>query len=158
LDPGEPADAVTSFQALHWFAGEPFWSRLRATLRPDGLFVAAGYAWFSVSPEVDAAVEGLLPALDPYWAPGNRLLMQGFAGLDVPFPEVSAPRFEIAVDWTRDELLAYLATWSAVVRSREVEGRDLLAGIAATLHEAWPDEVPRRVRMPVAVRAFRNPG
>lgn len=150
------ADLIAVFQALHWFAGERFYARVRAGLRPGGVFAAATYAWFTVTPAVDAVIqEELLPAIAPHWSERNQLLFQGYRTLAVPMDELAVPPFAIALEWTREELVAYLRTWSAVTRLREVEGRDVLAEIAPVLHDVWPDDGPRAVTMPLAVRAFR---
>lgn len=157
LDIGtERADLVATFQALHWFAGEPFWSRVRATLRPGGILAAVSYAWFSISPTVDVVIaDRLLPALDPHWSPRNRLLFEGYRTVDVPFEELAPATFAIDLVWTRTQLEAYLGTWSAVTRLREVEGRDVIAEIAPALADAWPDDAPRDVTMPLWIRVFR---
>lgn len=150
------ADVVAVFQALHWFHGEPFWSRVRATLRPGGLFVAACYAWFYVDPAVGAvSTEFLLPALAPHWSPRNQLLFDGYSTIDVPFNEIATPEFTIRLTWTRTELVAYVATWSAVAKVHE-GGRDILAELDARLRQVWPDDEARSVRMPIHIRAFRT--
>ncbi|MDP2315726.1 MAG: methyltransferase domain-containing protein [Pseudomonadota bacterium] len=155
LDVGTPADLVVTAQALHWFAGEPFWSRVRATLRPGGVFAAFGYAWLTVAPDVDRILGDLLhPALEPHWSPRNRLLLDGYRAVEVPFAELAAPPFAIAVTWTRAELLAYFGTWSAVTAAR-AQGHDVLGDLDPRLAAAWPDDQPRRVEMPLALRVFR---
>lgn len=74
LDIGERADLVVTAQALHWFAGAPFWERVAATSRPGGVFAAFGYAPFTVAPDIDAVLGH--PALEPHWSPRNRLLRE----------------------------------------------------------------------------------
>lgn len=156
LDVGEPADVVTVFQALHWFAEPAFFERVRRALRPDGRFVVVGYAWFSVSPDIDDVVQrSLLTPLARLWSPKNTLLLDGYRDVSVPFAEQPAPRFTIEVDWTRAELLAYAATWSAVTRQHEAGGADPIAATDAALAPLWPHEDRRRVTMPLAVRAFQ---
>lgn len=155
LDVGGRADLVVTAQALHWFAGAPFWARVGTTLRPGGVFAAFGYAPFTIAPEIDAVLAADLRApLEPHWSPRNRLLLAGYRTVDVPFAEIPAPPFSIAVAWTRAELLAYLGTWSAVTGLR-TQGHDLLGALAPKLAAVWPDEGARTVEMPLALRAFR---
>ncbi|MFN7144379.1 MAG: class I SAM-dependent methyltransferase, partial [Myxococcota bacterium] len=149
------ADLVTVFQALHWFVGDAFFDRVRATLRPGGVFAAVCYGWFHVDADVDAVIEGrLLPTIHPHWSPRNHLLFDGYRSVAVPFVERDAPAFAITLAWTRPQLIAYLGTWSAVARIGEVEGRDVLAEIAPLLAEVWPDEGARTVTMPISMRVF----
>jgi SAM-dependent methyltransferase len=154
LAPDAPVDLVTTFQALHWFAGEPFWAAVRRALRQGGVFAAVTYAWLTVDPDVDARVATILPVLAPYWSPRNQLLFDGYRTIAIPFAPLPVPDFAITLAWTRDELLRYLGTWSAVAALRE-SGRDVLAELEPRLAEVWPGEGAREVRMPLAVRAFR---
>ncbi len=154
-DVAGPADLVVTAQALHWFAGEPFWSRVRATLRPGGVFAAFGYAWLTIAPDIDALLaEALMPALEPHWSPRNRLLHAGYRTVEVPFAEIPTPAFVITVAWTRAELLAYFGTWSATTALR-AQGGDVLGDIAPRLAALWPEDAARTVTMPLALRAFR---
>ena len=156
LDVGEPADVVTVFQALHWFAEPGFFERVRRTLRPGGRLFVVGYAWFNVDAAVDKVVaDTLLAALAPLWSPKNALLLNGYRDVSVPLAEQATPRFTIELDWTREALLAYASTWSAVSRSRELGGIDPIAATDAALAPRWPTGDRRRVTMPLAVRAFR---
>lgn len=152
----EPVDLVGVFQALHWFAGPAFWSRVAQSLRPGGLLAVAGYGWFYVDPAVDALIEQqLLPALAPHWSPRNRLVMEGYREVELPFPELPAgPPLAMELAWTRAQLLDYLGTWSAVSTLRE-QGTDPLAALGPLLRVAWPDEGVRVVTMPLFLRVFR---
>jgi SAM-dependent methyltransferase len=152
----DDADLVVVHQALHWFAGPAFYSRVAAALRPGGLFVVVGYAWFEVDAEVDRVVaEMLLPALAPHWSERNRLVMDGYRAVELPWRERLAPAFAIEVDWTREALWAYVQTWSAAAALRAAQGDGVLDAPAAALRVAWPDATARRVRMPLSVRAWQ---
>ena len=156
LDVGGGADVLTVFQALHWFAGDAFWARVQETLKPGGLFVVVGYAWFTVIPEVDTVLyETLLPALAPYWSEKNQLLLDGNRGMTIPFTQVDTPDFAISVNWTVEQLLGYLGTWSAVTRMVETGLENPVAAVESRLRAAWGTSESRLVTMPLSVRAFR---
>jgi hypothetical protein len=54
---------------------------------------------------------------------------------------------------SRDQLLGYVGTWSAVARGRAVDGADPLAELERRLLPAWPDAGARRiVRWPLGLR------
>jgi hypothetical protein len=40
----------------------------------------------------------------------------GYRDMPFPFAEIATPDFEIRLEWTLDDLLAYLRTWSATQR------------------------------------------
>ncbi len=153
-------DAICVAQALHWFDLDAFWPAVQRLLRPGGVFAAWGYAWFTVTPEVDRVVAAqLLPRLAPYWAPQNRLLWDGYRAIDFPFAPLAAPDFAIAVRWTADQLWDYVASWSAARRCVEAEGTAALAPMRAALLAAWgAPPAPRRITMPLVVRIGRWEG
>jgi len=149
------ADLIMVHQAVHWFDHPAFYARVRRGLAPGGLFVVVGYAAFGVAPAVDAWFRDRAgPLLDPYWAPQNRVLMDGYRALAVPFPERPAPPFAIEVHWSREALAAYLGTWSAVAALRAAGHARAWDAALGELRTAWPDPAPRRVTMPLTVRVF----
>jgi SAM-dependent methyltransferase len=149
-------DLVLAAQALHWFDLERFYATVTRALKPGGVFAALGYSWFRVDAALDARLrEFLLKPLAPYWAQGNRELWSGYAGIAFPFAALEAPAFAIEVDWTLQQLLAYVATWSAAKRYRMEVGDDVTAPARALLAGQWGDG-PRRVTMPLTLRVGRK--
>jgi SAM-dependent methyltransferase len=150
-------DAVTIAQALHWFDLPAFITEVRRVTKPGALFAAWCYANCSVTPAVDAVIAHLYDdVLGAYWPPERRLVDEGYASLDIPFRPVAAPAFEMRVDWTGRQLLAYLGSWSAAQRHLQATGHDAVAAIADELLSAWHDpEHVHPVRWTLAVRAGR---
>lgn len=151
-------DAVCVAQALHWFDFARFFPEVLRVLRPGGLFVAWGYAWFQVTPAFDTAFQAhILQSLAADWAPQNALLWNGY--VDVPFPltRIAPPQMAIVCAWDLHQLLAYVATWSAVRRHAERTDADLLGEALPTLIRHWGDpEAIREVRMPLTILAGRS--
>jgi SAM-dependent methyltransferase len=158
--PDASFDAVCVAQALHWFDHARFWAEARRVMKPGALFAAWGYSWMRVSPDFDAAMQReLLAPLQALWAPQNALLWAGYRGIDVPFNEQAAPSFEIRLDWSLTDLLAYVLTWSAVRNLLARDGPAAFEAIATRLAPHWGDapEAPRTVTMPLAMRVGRKP-
>ena len=150
--PGASCDLVLAAQALHWFDLDAFYSEARRVLRPGGLLAAIGYGWFFVDPVVDEIVgRALLKPLEPMWAPGNWLLVDGYRTIDFPGEEVRLTPCAVHLAWTLEQLGAYVGSWSAVQRWEP--GR--LAAALDELAAVWPDGQPRPVFMPVIARAAR---
>lgn len=151
------ADAVTVAQALHWFDLDAFVREVRRVARPGALFAAWSYANCTVTPAVDAIVTELYDGvLGPYWPPERALVDEGYASLALPFAPVAAPAFEMRVDWSAAQFLAYLASWSAAQRHRKATGEDAVAAVADEMYAAWGDAAqPRAVRWTLAIRAAR---
>ena len=87
--PGASCDLVLAAQALHWFDRDAFYAEARRILRSGGLLAAIGYGWFFVDPLIDEIVgRTLLKPLEPMWASGNWLLIDGYRTIDLPGDEL----------------------------------------------------------------------
>ena len=151
-------DLVTVAQAVHWFDFERFYAEVRRVLKPGGVIAVWTYAHFSVTPAVDAVVREFYEGVvGQYWPPERRLVEQAYRTLPFPFAEIPAPEFRYEVGWTLEQVLGYLASWSAVQRFRQAEGRDPLPELRASLEQAWgnPPHQILRAAWPIHVRAGR---
>jgi SAM-dependent methyltransferase len=135
-------DLVTVAQALHWFAGEIFYAEVRRVVRPGGVFAAWTYGMPQVVSEpVERVVHGFINGLlEPYWPPEIRLVLGGYASIDLPFEELETPAFEMKVEWTLAGFLGFVRTWSAVGRYVEERGEDPVLRLATELEEFWGSE------------------
>ena len=150
----QSVDLVTAAQALHWFDLEKFYSQARRVLKPDGIIAATAYKLATVSPSVDAVVNHYYSdVVGPYW-PDERRLVEKFEDLPFGFTEMETPAFEMMAQWSVEQLLGYLRTWSATQRFMAAEKRDPLEQVERDLRAAWGDE-ERRVIWPLTVRVGR---
>ena len=106
---------VVAAQAAHWFDWPPFTAEAGAR-RPSRRSRRAGRYGTASSTVAQRAVVALLPRRRG--APGRRSashIENGYRDLVLPWPAEPAARDE-PLQWTRDELLGYLSTWSATNR------------------------------------------
>jgi ubiquinone/menaquinone biosynthesis C-methylase UbiE len=131
-------DVVTVAQAVHWFDFERFYAEVRRVLRPGGLIAVWTYASFSLTPAAEAVVQDFYDnVVGRYWPPERRLVEQAYRTLPFPFAEIPAPEFLYETDWSLEHLIGYLASWSAVQRYKEAEGRDPLEALRPALEQVW---------------------
>jgi SAM-dependent methyltransferase len=155
LEPGS-VDLVTAAQAFHWFPFDAFFGEVLRVVRPGGVLAVWTYALAEITPSIDAVVEELYRGhLGHYWEPERRLVENGYRNVSFPFPEMSAPAFEMRLEWSVDDLIGYLATWSPLPRYIAERGTSPLDVVVPKLREAWGDDLARLVRWPLVVRAFR---
>lgn len=146
-------DLVTVAQALHWFDLARFYAEVRRVLSPKGAIAAWCYGEVSVDPVVDDVIRHFYnDIVGPYWPPQRRHVEQGYRDLPFPFVETMAPPFEMAQQWTADDLVAYVGTWSATQRYITATGTDPLPAMRQALAAAWPDAAARRVSWPLHLR------
>ncbi len=146
-------DLVTVAQALHWFAGDPFYAEVRRVLRPGGAIAAWTYDLLRIAPALDRLIAHLYgDILAGCWPPARQAVERRYANLPWPFADSRTLRFEMRARWRCDDLLDYLASWSAVSVFRRRHDHDPLAPLAAALRAAWGDSGVREVCWPVTLK------
>lgn len=153
-------DLVVAAQAAHWFDLPRYWAEVGRILKPGGLAALVGYGLLRIDPDLDAIIDGFYAGdLDGLWPPERRLVDRGYRGIDFPFREIEPPVLEMTTAWTRERLLGYVATWSAV-KAAEKAGGDPLPPFDAAVTRLWPDPLEvRSVRWPLLLRlGRREPG
>jgi len=156
----EPAsvDLVTVAQALHWFDCGRFYAEVRRVLRPAGLLAAWSYGICHID---SAPGDALLTdyyrnVVGPYWPAERRHVESGYRSLPFPGPELPVPPFEMAFDWNLEELMGYVASWSATMLYVKAQGVDPVPALRAAMAPLWGDPDARRaIRWPLTVRAAR---
>ena len=148
-------DVITVAQALHWFDLEQFFAEARRVLKPEGVLAAWAYKLATVTPSIDALVNHYYSdVVGPYW-PAERVLVEKFEELPFRRPEIEAPAFEMVAEWSVEQLLGYLSTWSATQRFIAAEKRDPLEGVEKELRKVWGAET-RRVTWPLTMKVGRT--
>jgi len=153
-------DLVAVAAALHWFVGETFFAEVRRVVRPGGVFAAWSYGMPNVdSDDVESVVNGFINGLlGPYWPPEIRMVLDGYAEINLPFEELAAPDFELQVEWPLGRFLGFARTWSAVGCYVEERGEDPVAKLADELGEVWhvgEGLLPIRYRLDLRVGRIR---
>ncbi len=150
-------DLITVAQALHWFPLPAFFHEAGRVLTGGGLLAIISYGLCTV-----VGLEGLVEdfhdrILKPWWPPARWVVVNGYRGVALPWPERSDPApAPIERRWTWRNMAGYLDTWSALVKARAA-GEDPLAAFLPVLREAW-GEGERTVRWPLRVRCCARPG
>ena len=153
--PDGSVDLLTVAQALHWFDFDRFYAEARRVLRPGGAIAAWSYNLLRGTPEISALVDRLAGEITgTYWPPERHWVDEEYRTIPFAFPEIPAPVFHHTESWNLERLVAYLRTWSSVVRYQAATGEDPLARLAPELAAAWGDpEATRVLDWPIYVRA-----
>lgn len=155
------ADAITVAQAFHWFRHDGFFTEARRVGRPRAVLAFWCYELAHVTPAVDEAVLRFYRGtLGPHWEPERRLVEEGYRSVQLPadFAGLTVPRFEMTAEWSCEDFIGYLGTWSALQKYRKVRGEDPLPAFGSELRGAWGQGgTPRTVRWPLSLRAARLP-
>lgn len=91
-----------------------------------------------------------------YWPPERRWVESAYRDLPFPLQEVSAPTFQLNLQWDLDSLIGYIGTWSAVQRYQRATGEDPLPALRAEIAPFWPAPVEAKaVTWPLHLRVGR---
>ena len=151
------ADLVTVAQALHWFDIDSFFAEAARVLRADGLLAYWCYGLCEITPECDGIVGEAYRFVDEYWPAERTIVDAAYADIEPPGRTLATPELHMQAEWTAEQMLDYIATWSANERYRKATGEDPLQRFAMRLRRAWGGG-PRRVRWPVHLTVARPAG
>ena len=147
---------VVAAQAAHWFAFDRFHAECRRVLVPGGVLAVWTYEKFRADPGIDAVIDQFYSeVVGSYWPPERRYVEQGYRTLPFPWREEPAPSFALECHWDLEQVMGYLATWSAVQRYKDEVGEDPLPALAPRLGALWPDAGRRRLCWPIHLRIGR---
>jgi hypothetical protein len=110
-----------------------------------------------IAHDIDAVVDRFYTDIvGPFW-PAERVQVEsGYRTLPFPFERIPLPDFSMQADWTVQELIAYLGTWSATKRFETELGRDPRDEIREALMNAWGSRHGRRrIQWPLSFLAGR---
>lgn len=155
--PDHSADIVTVAQALHWFDLPKFYAEVRRVLKPNGVIAAWGYNRL----QIDHA--GLQQVIDrfydetigAYWPPERVHVENSYRDLAFPFTRISHPPFALHKEWTREHLLGYLRSWSAVGKFQAANGFDPVNELADEISAYWQEGKTYRIEWPLFMHVGR---
>jgi ubiquinone/menaquinone biosynthesis C-methylase UbiE len=148
---------LAAAQAAHWFDFARFHAEAWRVLQPGGVIALWTYEKFRGSPEIDGAVDRFYgEVVGAYWPPERRYVEQGYRTLPFPWAEEPTPQFSLATDWSLEQVVGYLASWSSVQRYKDAhDGSDPVPAIAAELATLWPVRGTVRLNWPIHLRLGR---
>ncbi|HEX8986719.1 MAG TPA: class I SAM-dependent methyltransferase [Rhodocyclaceae bacterium] len=153
--PDRCCDLVTVAQALHWFDFDRFYAEVRRVLKPGGVLAAWTYQLLRGEPGIDEIfIDYYRRVLASWWPAERKWVDESYRTLPFPFEEIAAPSLEIRLQWTLDDLLAYLRTWTATRYLAQAESRDPTLPLGDALRPVW-GEGTREIVWPIAMRVGR---
>jgi ubiquinone/menaquinone biosynthesis C-methylase UbiE len=152
--PDRSTNLITVAQALHWFDLDPFVSEARRVLVAGGVLAAWCYSRCTVDYGVDQIVDVFYSVtLGSFWPKERRLVDEGYRTIALPLDEIAPPPFEMVEQWSLQEFIGYIRTWSAVNKFIEARGEEPVLAFEEALAQMWGDpSQQRRVRWPIHCR------
>lgn len=145
---------ITVAQAIHWFNFDLFYNEMKRVIKDGGLFVAATY---NICKSDDTTDDVLLyfykDITGPYWDPERKFIGDNYRTIPFPFKEIQTPELFIETEWSLDQLIGFLNTWSAVqhyIRKNKENPVDL---VYKDFQNTWVEKKKKIFRFPMYLRA-----
>lgn len=150
-------DLVTVAQAIHWFDFEKFYAEVKRILRPDGLFAVIGYGPMQLNGS-DALKKWFYNftknTIRPYWDKERSYVDDYYKTIPFPFTEIAVPALTMDYAWTKEQLIGYINTWSAVQHFIKTNNRHPLDEVfLSELNTAWGSELTYPISFALLLRA-----
>ncbi|MDB5273019.1 MAG: methylase involved in ubiquinone/menaquinone biosynthesis [Chitinophagaceae bacterium] len=150
-------DLITVAQAIHWFDFSSFYKEVERTLKPDGILAVMGYALLSVDQKTDAVIDRFYhDIIGAYWDKERKYIDELYQTIPFPFQELQTPTFFQRENWSLEQFIGYLGTWSAVQRYIEEKGHNPLALIEEDLLRVWKKGESKTVTFPILLRVGKT--
>ncbi len=135
-------DLITVSQAFHWFDREAFYTEARRILKPKGVIAIWCYGYFDLpkaSESLNEVVQNVLKLVKPFWPPERELIERKYQSFPFPFDEIPIPegKYSMTHEWTAEQLIGYLCTWSATQKLIEEQGNRELNDLISQIKQHW---------------------
>lgn len=149
-------DLITVAQAIHWFKFDEFYAEVKRTLKPDGIFAAIGYGIMQITPAIDEVIHYLYKdILGTYWDEERKYIEDNYLNIPFPFKEIENPGFKMTTQWSFDQLIGYLETWSALQHYLKANGQNPIKLVYDNLKQAWGAAQTREIYYPLLLKVGR---
>ena len=143
--PANSVDLITVGTAVHWFDFDPFYAEVRRVGKPGAILAVWTYRLLSIEPEIDRWLERFYwETLAGFWPERIRYLDQRYETLPFPFEEIRPPAFEMETAWSLENLVGFLASWSAVRKLVDARGEGSFTEPVRELEQLWGNQSQKR--------------
>ncbi len=148
-------DLVTVGQAIHWFKFTEFYDEVRRTIKPRGVLAVFGYGLIRIDETIDKIIDKLYyDIVGPYWDKERKYVDENYKTIPFPFNEIDSPQLKNQFEWTFDEMIGYLETWSAVQHYIKANQQNPVDLVHAELKKKWGNNT-KTVHFPILLRVAR---
>jgi len=149
-------DLITVAQAIHWFDFDLFYKEVKRIIKPNGVLAVIGYGLIRIDGDTNQIIDHFYQhIIGPFWDKERRYIDENYQTIPFPFEEISAPVFSNSFDWTLEELLGYLETWSAVQHYMKANDKNPVSFIENELQKIWLPGTSKKVQFPILLRVAR---
>jgi hypothetical protein len=149
-------DLITIGTALHWFDFDAFYKEAKRVAKDNAVIVAWAYAPFRSTPAIDNILDNFyFNIIFDYWDAERKYVDEQYRTIPFPFGEIIAPELYITANWTNEQFIGFLNSWSSVQHYIKKNGMNPVSLIEAGIRSVWKDNEIITVRFPLYIRIGR---
>ena len=149
-------DLITVAQAIHWFRFDDFYAEVKRTLRPGGIFAVLGYGLVQTAKPLQEVIDHFYTkTIGPYWDAERHYIDEAYQTIPFPFEENTVPIFQMTYQWSFEQLVGYIGTWSAVKHYSKHNEISPIGLLEIDLKKIWGDVATMSFSFPVFLRIGR---
>ena len=150
-------DLITIAQAYHWLNWKNFHQEATLVAKPGA--VIAAWCYFSLHTE-DEKLNDLYnhfysKIIGDYWDAERKFVDEQYQTVDFDFAPLPEKQFTTEMEWTKEQFIGYLDSWSSVQKYKKINNTSPLFLITNDLNSLWNDEETKKVSFPIALRLGR---
>jgi ubiquinone/menaquinone biosynthesis C-methylase UbiE len=154
--PSQYFDLITVGQAIHWLQFDQFYREVKRVAKPGGILAIVGYNIFRSEPAIDSIIDRFyFEITGPYWDKERRYVDEQFRTIPFPFEEIPSPTLVNTMQWTFENVLGFLNSWSAVEHYKKKHGTNPVDLVYEELRGLWPEGAAREIKFPILMRTGR---
>lgn len=153
--PANHFDLIIIAQAIHWFDLNGFYKEVKRVARNGGVLSVWGYGL----PRIDKNVDKLLDhfyheKVGSYWDLERKHIDNEYRSINFDFEKINInKKFAIEENWTMQEFIGYLNSWSSVQNFIKKNKNNPVEGIIPEISKFWDNESNKKVLFPMFVKA-----
>jgi SAM-dependent methyltransferase len=151
-------DLVTIATAIHWFDLDAFYQELRRVLRRGGVAAAWAYHVAHAESDLGESLWSFYRDIVGIYFPrrGADLVDNKYVGIRLPGSPIAAPQFWMEAEWDRNEVLAFVRSWSGTQAYIAKHGTDPSAALRQELDRVFVNERTKHsFRWPLYLKVSR---
>jgi len=107
-------------------------------LKPGGIIAVWTYNLFRVNKEIDGLIDKFyFDIIYNYWPEQRKHVENKYTELDFPFSKQPTLQYSMEAEWSLDQLIGYLNTWTGVQNYIEFEAFNPFEFIEKELQTIW---------------------
>ncbi len=135
-------DLITVSQAYHWFKFDAFFHEATRTGKPGAIVAVWAYALADTPYKKisDAIYHFYTDTVGPYWDMERRYVDEQYKTIPFAFHELPSKNFSIDLEWSMEDCLGYLNSWSSVQHFIRANQYNPVDELAKQLKPVWKGE------------------